>query len=413
MAIDFTYAILKKTRERGLLWFLKRILHKIIIIPLYFVYTILAFTLGYPLCKLFNIKFLSVNVRAIGHLCVDVDCYLKEGILGLRPHYNAILLASRKYVANAHLLNYWEKHLKIIRSPAVCLLLRPLAEIKSTRHHVHRYSSWLDANVDVYDIQRRYAGKPALLSLTDGDSTRGWALLRELGIPRDAWFVCVHAREDGYAPNGDQSYRNSDIRDYFPAIRSITERGGWVIRVGDPTMRPMPEMDRVIDYVHLPIRSDWMDIFLVASCKFFFGSESGLCGVVYVFGKPGVTVNKAPLSCVLPIGLDDIGIPKLIWSTDEARYLSFKEIFSTPVGNYRYGAAYERTGLRVVDNTPEDIQAAVIEMLDRVEGKLVYSELDEKLQRQFKSLMNQTHYSYGSLSRIGRDFMRKYSYLLE
>ncbi len=413
MVIDLTYTVLKKTRERGLLWFLKRTLHKIIIIPLYFVYTIVVFTLGYPLCKLFNIKFLSVNVRAIGHLCIDVDCYLKEGILGLRPHYNAVLLASCKYVANAHLLNYWEKHLKIIRSPAVCLLLRPLSEIKSTRYHVHRYSSWIDANAEVYDIQRRYAGKPPLLSLADADSTRGWVLLRELGIPRDAWFVCVHAREDGYAPNGDQSYRNSDIRDYFPAIRSIIDRGGWVIRVGDPTMKPIPEMERVIDYVHLPIKSDWMDIFLVASCRFFLGCESGLAGVANVFGRPSVTVNNAPLSCVLSVCQDDISVPKLVWSTKEERYLSFKEIFSSSVANYRYGEAYDRAALRVVDNMPDDIQGAVIEMLDRIEGKLVYTEDDKELQRRFKLLMNKTHYSYGSLSHIGRDFMQKYSHLLE
>jgi len=412
MALDSTYAILKKTRSQGLLWFTRRVLHKTIVLPLYFAYSALVFALGYPICKLFNLRFPNVTVEAFGHLCVDVDCYLKEGILGLRPDYRSILLASRNQVSNAHMLVYWEKYLKIIRSPVLCALLRPLTEIKSIRYHVYRYSSCIDAKGDVHDIQRAYAGRPPLLSLTESDSARGWAVLQGLGMPRDAWFVCAHARENGYTPDANQAYRNSNIKDYLPAIRSITDRGGWVIRIGDPTMRPMPEMDRVIDYVHLHIRSDWMDIFLVASCRFFFGCSSGAAGLAHVFGRPSVNVNNAPLSTVFPLGLDDIGIPKHFWSIRESRYLSFREIFSTPVGNYRYGDEYQRAAVRVVDNTPEDIQAAVTEMLDRVEGKAVYTELDEDLQKRFKSLMNPTHYSYGAASRIGRDFMRKYASML-
>ena len=413
MAIDSTYTILKKTRERGFLWFSRRVLYKIVVIPFYFMYSALVFTLGYPVCRLFNLKFPNVTVRAIGHLCIDVDCYLKEGILGLRPDYNTILLASTKNVANAHLLNYWGRYLKIIRSPFICALLRPLSENRHTRYHVYRYSSGIDIKADAHAIQGKYIGEPPLLTVTKDDHERGWALLQEVGVSRDAWFVCVHAREDGHAPDESQVYRNSDIRDYIPAIRSIVDRGGWVIRVGDPTMRPLPEMEHVIDYVHLPIRSDWMDIFLAASCRFFFGCASGLCCVPHVFGKPSVTVNNAPLSCVLPFGPNDIGIPKLVWSTREARYLSFREMFSTPVGNYRYGEAFHRAGLRVVDNMPEDIKEAVTEMLDRVEGKAVYTEYDEELQKRFKSLMNSTHTSYGASSRIGRDFIRKYSSFLD
>jgi hypothetical protein len=52
-------------------------------------------------------------------------------------------------------------------------------------------------------------------------------------------------------------------------------------------------------------------------------------------------------------------------------------------------------------------------MLDKTEGKIRYSAEDELLQARFKSLMQPDHYSYGAMSRIGRDFLRKYSELLE
>ena len=53
------------------------------------------------------------------------------------------------------------------------------------------------------------------------------------------------------------------------------ERGAWCLRMGDPSMRPMPRAPRVIDYAHSAIRSDWMDVFLCARCRFFIGNTSG------------------------------------------------------------------------------------------------------------------------------------------
>jgi len=54
-----------------------------------------------------------------------------------------------------------------------------------------------------------------------------------------------------------------------------------------------------------------------------------------------------------------------------------------------------------------------LEMLERLEGRTNYSQEDEELQRRFKVLMRPGHYSYGGISRIGRDFLRKYAHLLE
>lgn len=46
----------------------------------------------YPLCRIMNIKEFSVQYGAIGHLASELDCYVKEGILGLRPSYFSIIL---------------------------------------------------------------------------------------------------------------------------------------------------------------------------------------------------------------------------------------------------------------------------------------------------------------------------------
>lgn len=398
------YMIAEATRQNGFAWFVSRAVRKLLVAP----HSILIFVLGYPLCKLFNIKFINVNTRAIGHLCIDVDFYLKEGMLGLRPGCNTVLLAPKKHVANAHLLGYWEKYLTVIKSPLLYFLLRALQpQVPLTYGRT---------TTGIAEIAGKYAGKPPLFSLTDDDRNRGWALLRELGVPGDAWFVCVHAREDGYEgyqSNRGQRYRNSDIRDYLPAIRAIVDRGGWVVRVGDPSMRPLQEMDRVIDYVHLPAKSDWMDIFLAASCRCFVGCASGLCCVAEVFGRPTVKVNMAPFCHALShYRTDDIGIPKLVWSMREERYLRFAEILNSPIGGFWSDRHFDEAGVRVIDNSPNEIEEAVTEMLDGIDAKMAYTDLDEDLQTRFRSLINPTHYSYGGLSRIGRDFLKKHAALL-
>jgi putative glycosyltransferase (TIGR04372 family) len=63
--------------------------------------------------------------------------------------------------------------------------------------------------------------------------------------------------------------------DYIKAIKAVTKAGGWVFRMGDPSMTPLPKMPQVIDYAHNEIRCDWMDIFLGATFKFLIGTGSG------------------------------------------------------------------------------------------------------------------------------------------
>lgn len=102
----------------------------------------------------------------------------------------------------------------------------------------------------------------------------------------------------------------------------------------------------------------------------------------------------------------------MVWFLKEERYLSFKEVLSSPMGNFRHDPLYSEAGVWPVDNSPEDIKELAMEMLDRIEGKSLYSAEDERLQKRFKSLMNPSHYSYGAISRVGRDFLRKYAFLL-
>ena len=406
---------------------IKKQAFKILGIKKYFRFLIRAFSfiiaqficfLLYPICWVMNIRFVKFNYGGMGHLAGEFDCYIKEGILGLRPPYKTVAFFNPKFVVNLHILSYWKKYLFLMEGgPFLVFLLSSLSRNRFTGYNVEKYFSfWIRSDSTHPGIQKKYYGRPPLLSLTDFDHKRGWMELQKLGVPKNAWFVCVHGREKGYALYRDNasSIRNVDINSYFLAMQEIVDRGGWIVRIGDSTMKPIPKMKNVIDYAHLDIKSDWLDVFLSASCKFLLGSNSGLSYLSNVFGVRSVLANIAgPFSLVLPYGPDDIGIPKLLWSIKEKRYLRFKEILSSPLSNIFSDDQFIPNGIQAVENSPEDIKAVMVEMLDMLEGKLKYSAEDECLQAQFKLLMNPAHYSYNAMSRVGRDFLRKYEYLLK
>jgi putative glycosyltransferase (TIGR04372 family) len=405
---QFVKYIFAKLREKGIWYGFKRQVPRL----LFRIISVIAGILAYPFCLITNTRFVSFYVRSIGMLCVEPDCYIKEGILGMRPRYNSIVLAPRGTVANEHMLNYWKRYdIKVIESPIACFLLAPLARNRFSGYDALKYA--FDYNPAFVEIQKKYKGRPPLLKLTEADIERGWKLLKSLGMPKNAWFVCIHCREDGYLGDVDQSNRNCDINNYLPAMESIVKKGGWVIRMGDPTMKNIPPMEHAIDYAHLEIKSDWMDIFLSASCRFFLGSNSGLCYVAYVFAVPSAIANFAPIGGTLPYGADDIAIPKLLWSVEKGRFLTFREAFDSPVSNYRLDSSIHKAGVRPVENSPEDITNLAMEMIDRAGGKISYTDDDEILQGRFKSLMKPCHYSYGAVSKVGRDFLRKYRRLLD
>lgn len=355
-------------------------------------------------------RFVNFYSKAIGHLTAEPDCFIKEGLLGLRPPVKAIWVAPQDMVANKHLLGYWEPYLRIWKSPLARLLL-PVArnEKLGTSYVMPIYEAALFPK-----IQSAWGNRAPLLRLTKEDYERGWAVLRKLGVPEGAWFVCVHNREGGYWPDDEHInvYRNADIRSYLPAMEMIVGRGGWCIRVGDKMMTPLPSMLHVIDYALHEVKSDWMDIFLGAACKCFLGCSSGLYLVSSIFGGRAALANLFPISCALSYGIHDVSIPKLLWSTRQKRYLAFKEIFDSPIGNFRLPHLYEKAGLKPVDNTPDEIRELAVELLETATGTVQHSAEDEELQRRFKSLMRPCHYSFGAKSRIGRHFLRQHANLL-
>jgi putative glycosyltransferase (TIGR04372 family) len=376
-----------------------------------------SFARQYGLDKLRTLVLPDDWARNIGHTAY-MEYWVKLARLGWGPWDHLVVLAEAGKAANPAYLDYWRDHFTIVTDPVLRSALTPLAAVLGSRVAT---SVTLPGHGEVYFcealgcIQEEWEkrGHGALLSLADSHRQKGRELLRQMGVPADAWFVTVHTRQSGYHREGDnlsQGHRNSRIGDYTAAIRAIVERGGWVIRLGDPTMEPLPPMKHVVDYAHRPEKSPSMDIFLCGESRFFVGTASGLCHVPFTFGVPCALTNWIS-NAMPPYSSDILFIPKLLVQRTEQRMLSFAEALSRQVRDRCYCAPRLKAGgLDWVDNTAEEIRDLVVEMLDRFEGKADFTAQDRRLQAEFRRIAD----AQGVLgcARVGKAFLQQYRHLL-
>lgn len=362
------------------------------------------------LLHLMGYRHVNVFTDRIGHLAMEPDCLLKEQTLGQIRHKKWIVLAPPGRVANEHLLTYWRPHFRIFRNQAVCFLIASMSRWGLMRHEVSHYARNIGQAQAAYRVYTNWGDRPPLLKMSIEDKQWGAVQLRKLGLPDQAWFVCVHAREGGYSRVDEviQNYRNTDIENTIPAISEIVRQGGWVIRIGDPSMKPLPAMPCVIDYAHDPIKSERLDLILCASARFLLGNTSGIAFLSTVFGVPCALTNMIPVS-TLGFSPLDISIPKSLWSSQLKRFLDLAEILGTDVASYQYASQYENSGLRIVENSSEDILGLTIEMLDRLSGKIIYSAEDEQRLASIRALFSDHHYAFASRASFGRSFLRDHT----
>ena len=370
---------------------------------------------GGPLVHLLEPR--QVICRFFCELAAKIDLYVKARELGYIDSARAILIAPDGDVCNPCLLDYWKKYITVVSAEeeiADCL-----SEYAENAVFLDYYTvadgRTLHRDLAHRAINNRWEeeGRPPLLVLKDSDRERGWRRLRSAGVADGSWLVALHVREAGFFDEdvawSTNKFRNARIETYFPAIEEIVGRGGWVIRLGDPSMTPLPAMPNVIDYAHSDLRSDWMDIFLIAESRFYLGMASGPSSAAVAFGVPTVGTNWFHLG-PWPYCRNDIFIHKLLKSTADGRILSIAESLKPPLFGALEPLFFKARGLEPVDNTADEIREACVEMLDRMDGKLTYSDEDERLQALYRKQADP--FSIPIRSRLCAAFLKRHPELI-
>jgi hypothetical protein len=133
-------------------------------------------------------------------------------------------------------------------------------------------------------------------------------------------------------------------------------------------MKPLPEMDMLIDYPFTKYKNDSMDITLISECFFFIGCQSGIYDVAKLFGKPVLLLNMYNWTFGGPLHCHDRGIIKHIFSKREQKFLSIEEIFSTEWEAQNTNNIVQDYSF--FENTEDEIYDAVIEYMSYMQENL-------------------------------------------
>ena len=268
-------------------------------------------------------------------------------------------------------------------------------------------------------------------SLTDAELSFGDDLRQQLGIPKDAQYVCLGLKEAAYyasiTPESgygqDLSHhakdsRNVDIANCMETATYLANLGIYVVRVGSVVNAPLPK-DRhpmIIDY-STTARSELGDIVLGASCKFLICGASGYWIFAGAQNRPIVyidhyfenqhTSSKQRLD-QLP---NSILITRMYRDNNDC-FLSFKSIIENNI-ELLTDKNLKRLDITPHANTPTEILEAVLELNSRVDGNYREPVDEELFQDKFYGCFVPPYpWREFPLMRVASSFLRKYQDLL-
>jgi putative glycosyltransferase (TIGR04372 family) len=173
-------------------------------------------------------------------------------------------------------------------------------------------------------------------------------------------YICLHVRDSGFFNDADFSEnRNANIKNYLLGIEWLVDAGYVVVRLGDPSM-PQIDVAGVFDYAHSALRSESCDIALVEHCDFYIGCQSGPIDLAALFEKRILTLNCYALACSFWYRNGSLFLPKQVVFNGRALTLGEqvrKNIFELN------GTGKSVQGVEFIENSPEDIKAAIVEFI--------------------------------------------------
>jgi len=351
----------------------------------------------------------------IGHYAADTEMYLCQRDLTTQRGRTVDIFFNTSPISNHQLKKMWDRTLLVSQ------LARPVAMANGRIPGGQRHHASLPPDKDLDGMLTR---TQTHLSFTAKEERAGQAALRELGIPEGAPFVCFYARDAAYLdaafPDNEQNWRDHDYRDasihkLLPAAEELTRRGYFALRMGAVVKEPLNTTNpMIIDYATTG-RTDFIDIYLNATCRFFLGDSAGISCVPKIFRRPLGYINAIPIGSFYIFGFapGSVFIPKKLWSEEQGRFLTFREIVGSEIGSFLDTWQYENLGLQPVENTPEEIMAVAVETDDRIRGTWQKTEEDEQLQRRFWSVYKQENPNAVIGLRVGKEFLRQNRELLD
>mgnify|MGYP001358647502 CR=1 FL=1 len=234
--------------------------------------------------------------------------------------------------------------------------------------------------------QRKNKNLDKIEFLIDEHET-GLKYLKNVGFKDGDKFICLIIRDPDYKrklyPDIDWSYhdyRDSTIENYQLAARNLANKGYWIFRMGKFSKKKFEcNHPKIIDYATSNARSDFLDIWLTANCYFFVTNGTGLDSVADKFEKPLVCVNWLPITHIISWSHANYYFKKL-------RFKGVNKTFSLEEyleHDYLQTQKYHEKNIEYQENSPEEINQAILEMENKLTQSFKEDEKTQILQKSF------------------------------
>jgi putative glycosyltransferase (TIGR04372 family) len=390
----------KHYKNKGIVHLLKLIAQRsyknLVALPLYIAALpfALLMVILFPWVEIYLVKLISSR---IGHYSMNIELLLCA--MAQPEHQNCkkewvlFYQHSGAGVCNKQLKLMWQRILPFLPFPKIAMKADKIVALmlRSTCYH-QRYEFFKQYEVSSGNVDNQgllSAHKPRL-TFNAEELRLAKKMLKRLGIAKAA-FVCLLVRDSAYLdrmnPDNDWSYHNcrdADVANYRDAALWLAEKGYYVLRMGKYTDKkfsvPHP---RVIDYANHSLKSDFLDIYLAAHCRYFISTSSGLDGVAQIFRRPVLYTDVFPNIANIQFWYPAVLLQtKVIFDHQQNRYLTAFEVDKLFLNNRDTVRMLSNGRLELRNNTSAQILAAAKEM----EARLTALEDNSPLQSQEQQL---------------------------
>ena len=332
----------------------------------------------YILSPFVNIRFGHLYTSRIGHLCYNMDNYLTLRRERGSKEWGVFTIDS--YISNEAIYNIWADQERIFFSNFARIPLSFLLLVMPSSRLLISWDKEMHPHLSNVSISPK--------NLISNKSNGGQDILKELCISKK--FICFHNRDPAYLEQygSDLNYhdfRDFEFDDFSLGINELCGADIMAIRLGEIIKVKSEIINPLFMSLTGSKRTDSLELNLIDKCLFFVGGNTGFSSVSRVLRKPQLVVNYIPffLQGVSAYAADSLLLPKKMFNISENRYLRFSEMNELSSDIHYEGDFYSDHGLRIDNNSQEEIADAISEMQARILGLWIDSNSQKSLQEQF------------------------------
>lgn len=371
-------------------WILFTIFHK----SLYLVSVPVSLVILFikPIVK---IRLIGLQSARIGHYSLNTELMLCALDLCSDTKKTKTIFFNMSKPCNTQLYRMWKRVIPIFKFHLLAIQTDRILSLtygKTYKNEIKDTYEYCGAGaVDRLGLLKKI--KKPHLSFTSSEKENTKKLMAQLGMPNNAKFVCLVVRDAAYLnreyPENDWSYhdhRNANIANYKKAALYLVEKGYYVLRMGKHVEKEFNiAHPKVIDYANHPLRCDFLDIYFSANCEFCISTCTGLDCVSQAFRRPVLLTNISPVFTETLMWYPcTLFIPKMLKNKNTDQPLKFSKTaeiiksISKPVL-----AELDKRGLKIVENSEDELLEVVKEMEERVTGSWRSSNDNKLLQDEY------------------------------